>query len=61
MSDLADLAIKLLVQGVSKEVEELEVRLPMIKAIEAEVGSKLPSLSKFTTPELIKLHERVCN
>lgn len=61
MSDLANLAIKILTQGVSREIEELEIRIPMIKAIEAEVGSKLPSLAKFTTPELIKLHEKICN
>lgn len=52
--------IELLTQGLSSDSEELEIRQPLIRSIESEVGARLVSLNKLSTAELIWMHEKFC-
>lgn len=58
---LSNKAIKLSVQGLGRDQEEIEVLQPLIRSIEMEVGTRLVSLNKLATAELIKMHDKICN
>lgn len=50
--------IQLIVQGVTKDEEQILIREPLISAVEAVTGP-LPNLHKLTTRELITLHHKL--
>lgn len=58
---LDERAVELLVQGISKEVEALEIRMPIVSAIEKELEGEMPNLHKLQTYELLKLYKKICS
>lgn len=59
MSILSDRAINLLKEGIGPEIEELSIRQPLIRSIEKVFKTRIPSLNKLTTAELIAMERAV--